>query len=90
MTLKLPDDEELLVQTSGAMFSYSLEKHDDAYILYSLQSFDYELNQRLYAFTIVSNTKMSATVVLKIQNIDDEPPTLTSPQCSFLVSIVMK
>lgn len=75
------------ILTTGQMFFYDLSKMGDAYILSSTQSFDYELNQRSYTFQIHDDSNENPTVLFQIINIDDEPPTLTSPQCSFLVSI---
>lgn len=72
------------------MFLYELDQEGDIYLLKSTQSFDYEQpNQRNYYFGVYEKTNSvnSTKVLLNIRNIDDEPPTLVSPQCSFEVSI---
>lgn len=74
------------IRTTGQMFIYAMTG-SNPYTLLANQSFDYELpNQRSYTFEIETKAE-TVTCKLEIQNIDDEPPSLTSPQCTFDVSM---
>ncbi|KAJ8974156.1 hypothetical protein NQ317_003206 [Molorchus minor] len=66
----------------GSSFTYKIETEDSSYLFYATQSFDYETQERNYGFNLIVSgqyTYVSFTII----NIDDEPPSLTSPQCNF-------
>nr|QZZ63295.1 cadherin [Leptinotarsa decemlineata] len=63
--------------------NYQFQQESGKYIFYSNDYFDYEQpEQRSYRFNVY-NEQYIKTIYLVINNIDDEPPTLTSPQCTL-------
>ncbi|CAH1176404.1 unnamed protein product [Phaedon cochleariae] len=72
-------------------FRYTLMDESDNKtnkILYSDQSFDYETQPNNYVMTLfvdgLNGDKVPSFVLkLTINNIDDEPPTMSCPQCRF-------
>ncbi|XP_060523667.1 protocadherin Fat 4-like [Cylas formicarius] len=78
----MSDTPSFIFLQADTTFKYSLRPNDNTFDFYATQYFDYETQPNLYQLMYTINDQ-PGLIILNIVNIDDEPPSLTSPMCTF-------